>query len=98
MGVPVSTPAQLSDLQPYGFDRNTPLWFYILREAEMMENGLRLGPVGGRIVGEVFIGLLKADPASYLSAERNWKPVLPSDGGEFSDDGSADFRWASSRH
>lgn len=30
-----------------------------------MENGLRLGPAGGRIVGEVFIGLLKADETSY---------------------------------
>ncbi|MCE3225357.1 MAG: Myeloperoxidase, thyroid peroxidase, cyclooxygenase catalytic domain [Nitrospira sp.] len=43
-----------------------------------MEGGLRLGPVGGRIVGEVFLGLLKADSESYLAVERNWKPVLPS--------------------
>lgn len=43
-----------------------------------MENGLRLGPVGGRIVGEVFIGLLKADETSYLAARPNWTPVLPS--------------------
>ena len=43
-----------------------------------MEAGLRLGPVGGRIVGEVFIGLLQADRDSYLAAEGNWKPVLPS--------------------
>ena len=43
-----------------------------------MEDGLRLGPVGGRIVGEVFIGLLKADESSYLAAQPRWKPVLPS--------------------
>jgi hypothetical protein len=43
-----------------------------------MESGSRLGPVGGRIVGEVFIGLLKADADSYLSAQPNWKPMLPS--------------------
>ena len=43
-----------------------------------MEDGLRLGPVGGRIVGEVFIGLLKADDTSYLAAQPNWTPVLPS--------------------
>ena len=42
-----------------------------------MEKGLRLGPVGSRIVGEVFIGLLKADETSYLSAQPRWKPVLP---------------------
>ena len=42
-----------------------------------MEDGLRLGPVGGRIVGDVFIGLLKADETSYLAARPRWKPVLP---------------------
>lgn len=44
----------------------------------MLEKGLRLGPVGGRIVGEVFIGLLKADKDSYLVVDKNWKPTLPS--------------------
>jgi hypothetical protein len=78
MGVSALTPAQLLELQPYGMDRSTPLWFYILKEAEVMESGLRLGPVGARIVGEVFIGLLKADNESYLTAERTWKPVLSS--------------------
>ena len=78
MGAPVLTPAQLAELQPFGMDRSTPLWFYILKEAEVMESGLRMGPVGGGIVGEVFIGLLKADEESYLTAERNWKPVVPS--------------------
>jgi hypothetical protein len=37
-----------------------------------------MGPVGSRIVGEVFIGLLKADKDSYLSVNRNWTPTLPS--------------------
>ncbi len=78
LNAPMLTPAQLKELQPYGMDRSTPLWYYILKEAEVMENGLRLGPVGARIVGEVFIGLLKADPESYLSVDRGWKPVLPS--------------------
>jgi hypothetical protein len=78
LGVPALTPAQLTELEPYGMERSTPLWYYILKEAEVMENGLRLGPVGGRIVGEVFIGLLKADRTSYLAADRKWTPVLPS--------------------
>ncbi|HET9845586.1 MAG TPA: heme peroxidase family protein [Nitrospira sp.] len=78
MGAPVLTQAQLAELQSFGMDRSTPLWLYILKEAELMESGLRLGPVGSRIVGEVFIGLLQADSGSYLAAERNWKPVLPS--------------------
>lgn len=78
MGVPALTPAQLTELASYGMDRSTPLWYYILKEAEVMEQGLRMGPVGGRIVGEVFIGLLKADEGSYLAARPNWKPTLPS--------------------
>jgi hypothetical protein len=84
LGTRALTPAQLSELQPYDMDRSTPLWFYILKEAQLLEDGLRLGPVGARIVGEVFIGLLKADRTSYLATERGWKPVLPSaTAGEF---------------
>jgi hypothetical protein len=45
--------------------RDTPLWFYVLREAEI-GGGNRLGPVGGRIVAETIIGQLRADPRSYL--------------------------------
>ena len=78
MGVRVLTPEQLSEMTPYNMEKNTPLWIYILKEAEILEQGLRLGPVGSRIVGEVFIGLLKADKESYLSGNRNWKPTLPS--------------------
>jgi hypothetical protein len=78
MGVPALTPSQLDMLRPFDMEKSTPLWFYILKEAELMENGLRLGPVGGRIVGEVFVGLLKADESSYLAAQPNWTPVLPS--------------------
>ena len=78
MGLPVLTPTQLDMLTPFGMEKSTPLWFYTLKGAELMENGLRLGPVGGRIVGEVFIGLLKADETSYLAARPDWTPVLPS--------------------
>ena len=78
MGLPVLTPTQLDALTPFGMEKSKPLWFYILKEAELMEHGLRLGPVGGHIVGEVFIGLLKADESSYLAARPNWTPVLPS--------------------
>ncbi|MFG1911339.1 peroxidase family protein [Kribbella sp. NPDC048928] len=57
----------------------TPLWFYILKESD----GTRLGPVGGRIVTEVLIGLLRADPAGQLSLEPDWRPTLPSAGEAF---------------
>ncbi len=78
MGVQVLTPEQLAELTPFGMEKSTPLWYYILKEAEVLEQGLRMGPVGSRIVGEVFIGLLKADKDSYLTVNKNWKPTLPS--------------------
>jgi hypothetical protein len=58
------------------FLSSTPLWFYILHEALTREDGLRLGPVGGRIVGEVLIGLIQADPASVIH-KRGWRPLIP---------------------
>ncbi len=56
------------------FSDNTPLWYYALKEAEVRCNGKKLGPIGGRIVAEVLIGLLDGDPSSYLSAEPTWQP------------------------
>ena len=49
--------------------------------ATTTRGGLRLGPVGGRIVGEVILGLLTADPTSYLAARPDWRPVLPTRSG-----------------
>jgi len=59
-----------------GWSGETPLWYYILREADVRCEGNRLGPVGGRIVGEVLIGLLEMDPNSLLrAAPTDWKPT-----------------------
>jgi hypothetical protein len=54
--------------------RSTPLWYYVLAEAEKRAGGKHLGPVGGLIVGEVLVGLLEADPGSYLRADPPWNP------------------------
>ena len=43
----------------------------------MVAEGDRLGPVGGRIVGEVLVGILDADPESFRSLDREWQPTLP---------------------
>ena len=56
----------------------TPLWFYLLRESEVVRDGRGLGPTGGRIVAEVLVGLLKGDPSSFLRQAPAWKPDLPS--------------------
>ena len=61
-----------------GLTGETPLWFYLLREAEVLHEGRRLGPTGGRIVAEVLVGLLKGDPSSFLRQAPAWKPDLPS--------------------
>ncbi|MGH7346253.1 MAG: hypothetical protein ACREK4_15160, partial [Candidatus Rokuibacteriota bacterium] len=68
-----------------GLEDSTPLWYYVLREAQVMANGLTLGPVGGRIVGEVFLGLLQLDRDSYFG-ERNWRPALPTRSGRVTGD------------
>jgi hypothetical protein len=56
---------------------HTPLWFYVLREAQVHAAGEHLGAVGGRIVAEVLVGLLDGDRQSYLSQKPGWKPTLP---------------------
>jgi hypothetical protein len=83
MGVTPLAEADLSELEPYGFQSSTPLWYYTLKEAEVVEDGLRLGPVGGRIVAEVLIGLLQSDPSSYLVQKPKWTPTLGSVGPSF---------------
>lgn len=56
-----------------------PLWYYILKEARLANEGQFLGPVGGRIVGEVFFGLLLNDSSSILN-NIGWKPTYGSNG------------------
>jgi Animal haem peroxidase len=79
---------------------DTPLWFYILAEAQqnvvdkVIEDGTfsedvlkdpcvaktQLGWVGGRIIAEVFYGLLDSDEESvFNAAPSDWKPILGGD-------------------
>jgi hypothetical protein len=66
-----------------GWPAGTPLWLYVLKEAEHRAGGNRLGPVGGRIVTEVLLGLLRADGGSWLSVDPDWQPTLPRSGPRF---------------
>jgi hypothetical protein len=60
------------------FEDSAPLWFYVLAEAQAAfkdnDTPIRLGPVGGRIVGETFAGILLGDSHSYLSQDPVWTP------------------------
>ena len=72
------TNPEIGSLDP-SFRNNAPLWFYILAEAqqEFVNNDtpIHLGPVGGTIVGEVFIGLLEGDKFSFVSQDPKWTPL-----------------------
>jgi len=55
----------------------TPLWYYILREAMVVNGGNQLGPLGGRIVAETFVRMLKRDGDSFMNVP-GFAPSLPS--------------------
>ena len=77
-GSPILGSSYFPELRVYGLglDASTPLWYYILREAQVFNDGRRLGPVGGRIVAETLLGLLARDEFSYLNT--GFTPTLPS--------------------
>jgi len=85
MGAPMLTERNLTELWSIHpqFVKSTPLWYYVLKEAEILEDGRHLGPVGGRIVAEVFIGLLRSDPEGFLIRQPDFTPSLGSLPGEF---------------
>ena len=74
MGITPVQPKQL-DLGA-AFRKGTPLWYYILAEAEAATGDQVLGAVGGRIVADVFVKLLEIDPGSILNTSR-FKPAPP---------------------
>ena len=59
-----------------GFSDPAPLWYYVLKEAEVQHNGLHLGQTGGRIVAEVILSLIDLDRHSFLSQNPAFTPVL----------------------
>lgn len=64
-----------ADLDALGLTNKTPLWYYILLEAELEQRGGKLGTVGGRLFAEVIEGALRADPESFLVVNGpRWTP------------------------
>ena len=56
-------------------EMETPLWYYILAEAQKRHEGEHLGPMCGRIMAEVFLGILTGDSQSYLQVDPGWTPA-----------------------
>jgi hypothetical protein len=88
------TIADMKNLAP--FQGRCPLWTYILAEAAQYKAAVtipvresrlistpQLGPVGGRIVAEVFLGMMFGDNDSYLTAHPNWTPTIGKKGTAF---------------
>jgi hypothetical protein len=80
MGVEVLRPEEIAAAGPdgkiaekHGLHQRTPLWYYVLKEAELRGKGARLGPLGSLIVAETFIGLLQGDPESILARDPTWR-------------------------
>jgi hypothetical protein len=78
------------------FKGKCPLWTYVLAEAAQHQTDVKapvtenkqittpqLGPVGGRIVAEAFLGLMFGDNDSFLSADPNWIPSIRNKGTDF---------------
>jgi hypothetical protein len=76
LGAEPLTPDEVG-LGEAGWRLETPLWFYLLKEAEHRGGGERLGPVGGRLVGEVLVGIVDADGESSRAVDPAWRPSLP---------------------
>ena len=68
-------PIEVDESQQLGLP-GTPLWYYILKEAELLTGGEHLGPVGSTILGECFFTILLHDDWSYLKVYPKWKPSI----------------------
>jgi hypothetical protein len=82
-------PVSIDTIANRAFANNCPLWTYILAEAAAHKTSVtipvtgapgpistpQLGPVGGRIVSEVILGLIFGDNSSVLSLDSHWAPV-----------------------
>ncbi|KAB8336781.1 hypothetical protein FH972_021090 [Carpinus fangiana] len=86
-------PVPIAEIADGVFANNCPLWTYILAEAMHHQTAMpiaatggpatvntpQLGPVGGRIVAEVLVGLIFGDQSSLLSKDPSWTPASGAD-------------------
>ncbi|WP_108502759.1 peroxidase family protein [Paracoccus indicus] len=79
--IPILSPEQVREgrdfMQAAGLDTATPLWFYVLREAELT-GGHHLGALGSHLVANTLAGLVMRDSTSYWHATidgNRWSPA-----------------------
>ncbi len=79
-----NTDAVNTALADGGFLQNTPLFYYVLKEAEVRADGNSLGELGSRIVVETQIGIMRNDKNSFMNAKGGWDPAkgVKLDGGK----------------
>ena len=90
-GDPADTLVSIDTINP-GFKETCPLWTYILAETVKTKikinttkgdkkiESRQLGPVGGRIVAETFLGIMLGDSSSYLALNPLWTPSYTAKG------------------
>jgi len=77
LGLPVLSPAQLGVADLPSIQGQTPLWFYILKEAELA-GGEQLGTLGSVILAETILGILAISTGSFFR-HNDWS-TLPRSG------------------
>jgi hypothetical protein len=64
-----------ANLDELGLTERTPLWYYVLLEAELENKGQKLGTIGSRLIAEVVEGALRTDAESFLAVNGpQWAP------------------------
>lgn len=86
------TQAEKTFLMTSGFAEKSPLWFYILQEAAVQQQGQKLGIVGSKLVAETLIGLVKEDRNSYFNNQNSKEVELDINGDVIGIKVAPDFR------
>ncbi len=73
LNTPLVTQADLLHLTQV-FGEQTPLFYYTLKDNHVNGDGIHLGSLPSKLIGETFLNLLKTNPDSYIS--NNFKPIV----------------------
>src|SRR4029079_13003534 len=74
-GLEPLTPDQIAEgpdneiLVPSGLNQETPLWYYILKEAELTAHSAHLGILGSKLLATIILSAISSDPGSYQTME-----------------------------